>query len=536
MHQTRTRSDRGTVLTGQASTQPGGERSRPDLPRSSRRRWWWLLAIVVVGGGAAAWLLTNDDGVAGTAAPPAALRFEEVVVADLIEEDSYGATLGTIAADPIRTQVSGTVTWMADTGTTLVEGDVVFVIDGQPVVLLMGEVPAYRDLATVEEVTVAGLANRMAGTVTRVADPGVFVQGDILYWVNEEPVILLYGDLPQYRVIDVPRQGDVSGPDVLQLKEALVALGYDPDGVVGLGETFGGRAEDMVERWQEDIGANIDGSVGLGEVIYASGPVEVIEFLIVSGDVVGSGQAVAELPDDEEVEILEGDDVLQLEAALVRLGFDASGSLVADGVWDGATGSAVEAWQESIGAEVDGIVGRGEVIFLPATVRVIDQLASIGSIVNAGGTVLGISSADKLVTMNLPAADQGIIEAGARVTVELPDGTEVAATVIEVASVATTGANNNTVFVVTIALDSPSAAEGLDEAPVDVLIVTDSVLGVKAVPVTALLVLAEGGYAVEKDVGGGNTDLVGVVPGFFADGLVEVQSSGLQFGDLVVIP
>ena len=85
---------------------------------------------------------------------------------------------------------------MADTGTTLVEGDVVFVIDGQPVVLLMGEVPAYRDLATVEEVTVAGLANRMAGTVTRVADPGVFVQGDILYWVNEEPVILLYGDLP----------------------------------------------------------------------------------------------------------------------------------------------------------------------------------------------------------------------------------------------------------------------------------------------------------------------------------------------------
>ena len=227
---------------------------------------------------------------------------------------------------------------------------------------------------------------------------------------------------------------------------------------------------------------------------------------------------------------------MQLEAALVRLGFDASGSLVADGVWDGATGSAVEAWQESIGAEVDGIVGRGEVIFLPATVRVIDQLASIGSIVNAGGTVLGISSADKLVTMNLPAADQGIIEAGARVTVELPDGTEVAATVIEVASVATTGANNNTVFVVTIALDSPSAAEGLDEAPVDVLIVTDSVLGVKAVPVTALLVLAEGGYAVEKDVGGGNTDLVGVVPGFFADGLVEVQSSGLQFGDLVVIP
>ena len=495
-----------------------------------------LLAIVVAGGGAAAWFIRSDDGVTGTAAAPAELRFAEVVVADLIEEDSYDATLGTTAADPIRTQLSGTVTWVADPGTTLAEGDVVFTIDGQPVVLLDGEVPAYRDLATVEEEVVTGLTNRMNGTVTRVPEPGVFVQGDILYWVNEKPVVLLYGDLPQYRVIDIPRRGDVSGPDVIQLKEALVALGYDPDGDVSLGETFGGNAENMVESWQEDIGANVDGAVGIGEVIYASGAVEVTEFLIEPGDTVGSGQSVAELPDDEDVESLEGDDVLQLQASLLRLGFDPSGLMVADGVWDDATEAAVLTFQESVGAEVDGVVDRGEVIFLPSAVRVLDQFASIGSTVNAGGTVLEISSADKLVTMNLPAADQGIVEAGDSVTVELPDGTEVPATVIAVASIATVGNNNTTVFEVTIALDRPSAAEGLDEAPVDVLIVTASALGVKVVPVTALLVLAEGGYSVEVDAGGGNTRLVGGEPGFFADGLVAVQSSGLQFGDRVVIP
>ena len=47
---------------------------------------------------------------------------------------------------------------------------------------------------------------------------------------------------------------------------------------------------------------------------------------------------------------------------------------------------------------------------------------------------------------------------------------------------------------------------------------------------------AEGGYAVEVDEGGGSVRLVAVDPGFFADGLVEVDSDGLEPGDRVVIP
>jgi len=60
--------------------------------------------------------------------------------------------------------------------------------------------------------------------------------------------------------------------------------------------------------------------------------------------------------------------------------------------------------------------------------------------------------------------------------------------------------------------------------------------GVMAVPVTALLALTEGGYAVEVDNGDGTTRLIGVDPGLYADNLVEVASSGLQVGDLVVVP
>ena len=60
-------------------------------------------------------------------------------------------------------------------------------------------------------------------------------------------------------------------------------------------------------------------------------------------------------------------------------------------------------------------------------------------------------------------------------------------------------------------------AAGLDEAPVDVDVVSDSRTQVVAIPVTALVALREGGYAVEVLQADGSTRLVGVEPGFFAD-------------------
>ena len=73
-------------------------------------------------------------------------------------------------------------------------------------------------------------------------------------------------------------------------------------------------------------------------------------------------------------------------------------------------------------------------------------------------------------------------------------------------------------------LDDLSAAEGLDQAPVDVEVITDRADGVMAVPVTALVALAEGGYAVELEQVDGTTRLVAVDPGMYADGLVEIQN------------
>jgi multidrug efflux pump subunit AcrA (membrane-fusion protein) len=121
----------------------------------------------------------------------------------------------------------------------------------------------------------------------------------------------------------------------------------------------------------------------------------------------------------------------------------------------------------------------------------------------------------------------------------MPDYTEVPATVVFVSQTATPAANDwdPATFEVRIELDDPTFAEGLDEAPVDVIVVSDSVEDVMAIPVAALVALLEGGYAVEVATGGGQVQLIAVEVGFFStDNMIEITSGALEPGDQVVVP
>ena len=204
-------------------------------------------------------------------------------------------------------------------------------------------------------------------------------------------------------------------------------------------------------------------------------------------------------------------------------------------MFDTATTAAVIEFQTSLGMESDGTVDLGEIVFRGGPLRISERLTSIGGFVNSGGAVLAVTTSDIVITVDLPAADQNAISPGDMMTVELPDGTLVPAVVESIASVATVTQGQAT-FETTIRLDDPAAAGDLDEAPVEVHFVSDSVSNVMAVPVTSLLALREGGYAVEVRLSDGTTALVGVEAGFFAGGLVEVESSQLQVGAQVVIP
>lgn len=510
------------------SANPNNEADTAPVPPHRNRRWWRILAVVVVAAAAGVtYLLLGNRGDAGDS-EPTALSFADVVRTDLVQTDSFDGTLGTEDGDPVTSPISGVVTTTADPGTTIEQGDVFLTVDNQPVVLLYGKLPAYRALApTADSFTAIG--NKTGVLTDAVAAGDTIQQGDVLYRINGEPVVVMYGDVPAYRTLR-DLSDNMTGDDVLELEQNLVALGYDPDGLASVDEEFTSYTATMVERWQEDLGVDDTGVVALGDVIFIPGPAEVLTVTAEIGQSVGAGQAVATITSGDP---LSGDDVRQLEQDLTDLGYEGP---VVDGVWDDGTKRAVAAWQADVGFEADGVIDLGEVVYLPGPVRVNEVLASVGTGVSQGTPVLGISSAGQYVTFDLPARNQGLLAVGDAVTIEMPDGTDTPGTVTAVASVATGGQGVDATFEVDIDLDDPSVAVGLDEAPVTVDILSDSVSNVLAVPVSALVALEEGGYAVEVDAGGGSTRLVAVEPGLYADGMVEVSSDGLSAGDQVVVP
>jgi hypothetical protein len=105
--------------------------------------------------------------------------------------------------------------------------------------------------------------------------------------------------------------------------------------------------------------------------------------------------------------------------------------------------------------------------------------------------------------------------------------------------VATTPSGGGTPTVnVEVTPTDPGATGSLDQAPVQVSIVTDTAKDALVVPVNALLALAGGGYAIETIDTHGAHHLVAVTVGLFDDaaGLVQVSGSGVAAGERVVVP
>lgn len=473
---------------------------------------------------------SGDAGAADPDAESAPRNTAEVVTTDLIEETEYEATLGRLAGNPVTSAREGTVTSVAEPGVTLGNGSVLYSIDGEPVVGLLGDTPAYRTLTEFAEPL--GIAAPTEGVITWLPEPGTEIgHGSVVMRIDGRPVIALVGSVPAYRDLrDLPE--NMTGDDVLQLEYNLAAIGLAEVHDVDVDGEFTRETADALAALQAWLGTDDDGSLDLGEYVVIPQPGAVVDTLADVGGRAGA-DPVLTLPDGD-AERMRGPDVAQLNAALAELGHLDAAAAGSD-EFTAATADAVRAFQEERGMEADGSLDVGELRFLPAPVRVASVGAPVGTVVNVGSEVFAVTGEEILVTFDLPAEDQGSVAAGDGVTVELPDGTPVGGSVTEVATVAEVG-SDGPVFPVEISLD-PSALEvaaGLDEAPVDVAFVSDAARGVTAVPVAALVALREGGYAVDV-VDGAGTRLVAVEPGMFADGLVEVAGE-VGPGDVVVVP
>ena len=129
------------------------------------------------------------------------------------------------------------------------------------------------------------LNSPMSGVVTYVPKEGTVISfGQVLFAIDNKPVILLEGTTPFYRTLDLNSN---PGPDVLQLEEALIYLGYAAEDFVS-DETFDEVTSKMLNSLYIDYGIDTKSDITPVEQVVINlkeAEVESIENIIEDGGI-----------------------------------------------------------------------------------------------------------------------------------------------------------------------------------------------------------------------------------------------------------
>lgn len=379
--------------------------------------------------------------------------------------------------------------------------------------------------------------DRLAGTFTWLPAAGATVhRGEQLFRIDNSPVVLMYGSLPAYRALE---EGVSDGPDVAELNENLIALGYDPYGAIGTREHFGAATTAAVKRWQHVEGLPQTGQLELGRVVFAAGPRRVSTLHVALGE---DPPAAAEEPASKKRQE-EAASKRREETAIAKRRQQAAAKRKAEAEAHrrnkkpAASKKPSNPNSEGSGAskENEGSGANKEKQGSPAAAQ--PKLA------------LSTTGRQQIVQLQVKANQQQLAHVGERTNVTLPDGSVVPGHITSVGTVASESSENehgggggggggggngeNATVAVTLALDHP--VSHLDKAPVNVELVKNVRHNVLAVPATALVAVAGGGYAVQV-LEGNRRALLAVTAGMFAGGYVEVQGTGLREGLTVLVP
>jgi Putative peptidoglycan binding domain len=222
----------------------------------------------------------------------------------------------------------------------------------------------------------------------------------------------------------------------------------------------------------------------------------------------------------------DGPDVRQLQAGLIA-GHFAGGLLTAPtSHYDLATADAVERWQAARGLTVTGWIPLGQVVFLPTAVLVGGMSVAVGEAAAGGQRPYQVTTGQRTVTVPLnPTLPPTAV--GESVSIVLPSQAVVPGKITAVSVVSSTSGQ------LTV---TPLGATGTGvNVQVQVSLAVQSARDVLAIPVSALLALAGGGYGLEAVGPSGVHRLVRVTAGLFASGQVQVSGPGIAAGTRVVV-
>ena len=374
--------------------------------------------------------------------------------------------------------------------------------------------------------------------------------------VAGRPVIVLPGALPAYRTL---RAGQ-KGPDVAQLKVALRAVGFDPgdsdeydsstaNAVTALYQKVGyappsagveakaavesaeqavDSAETSLESAQRDLAAAGKGA-DAAKRVELENAVREAEREIAAARASGDGAAIAR-----------AEDALRLAQTQLSVGLSAPDTSSENGAVNSAR-QALQRAQSDLAKANEGALTplpANEVQFLPTLPRRVDEVSTArGKVLE--GTAMVVSGATLAVTARAGAADAELLKSGLAASVELPDGSDLAASVTSVKPrKAEDGEDKKagTTWDVALALTSPTPkqVEQLRGQNVRVSIPVKATKGKVLVVPSAALTAGPGGDSRVEIARGDSTRVVPVKTGLAADGLVEVSGS-ISAGDRVVV-
>ncbi|MGH9126968.1 MAG: peptidoglycan-binding protein [Acidimicrobiales bacterium] len=108
--------------------------------------------------------------------------------------------------------------------------------------------------------------NQAQGTYTKLPQLGqVISQGQVIYRVNDIPVVLLYGSTPAYRSLSA----GMTGADVAELNADLVALGYANSSQLSpTSSYFGSATATALEKLQAALGVTQNCTLTIGQAVF----------------------------------------------------------------------------------------------------------------------------------------------------------------------------------------------------------------------------------------------------------------------------
>lgn len=134
------------------------------------------------------------------------------------------------------------------------------------------------------------VVNQAGGVYTRLPEDGDRVAcGDVLYRVDDRPVLLLCGAVPAYRDLGIGDRGD----DVRQLNRGLRRFGADADD-----HDFTGRTARALRKLQHREGAEETGVLAFGDAVFLPRPVRIAAVTGRLGALARPGAPVAQATSD----------------------------------------------------------------------------------------------------------------------------------------------------------------------------------------------------------------------------------------------